>query len=254
MPGLGLAQRAAAQRRKRGLSPSTPISPVTLDRTSSMAERKWEARGHLVGEQGVAGRAPVVRSSPNRRPGIPDVGRLLPAPLDPGAGGCGQAPPAGFRYGFGADLAGAWLMLRADGGRPSRQRPRRCPELHARALRAGQASLRRAADPARAAALEIDWWRAHRERQYSADPAGQNDELLESLIALYSYLFGENEAAVRPAAIYRVQAMDLSDQWVREGSHRQPAAFVRACRAGPRVRRAARRRPPRGALTRARPA
>ena len=73
------------------------------------------------------------------------------------------------------------------------------------------------ADPARAAALEIDWWRAHRERQYSADPAGQNDELLESVIGLYCYLFGVNEAAVRPAAMYRVQAMDLSDQWVREG-------------------------------------
>ena len=26
-------------------------------------------------------------------------------------------------------------------------------------------------DPARAAALEVDWWRAHRERQYSVDPA-----------------------------------------------------------------------------------
>ena len=54
------------------------------------------------------------------------------------------------------------------------------------------------ADPARAAALEIDWWRAHRKRQYSADPAAKGDELLESVIGLYSYLFGETEAAVRP--------------------------------------------------------
>jgi hypothetical protein len=73
------------------------------------------------------------------------------------------------------------------------------------------------ADPARAAALEIDWWRAHRERQYSADPAGKDDELLESVIGLYCYLFGVTKAAVRPAAMHRVQAMDLSDQWVREG-------------------------------------
>ena len=73
------------------------------------------------------------------------------------------------------------------------------------------------ADPARAAALEIDWWRAHRERQYSDDPAGKGDELLESVIRLYCYLFGETETAIRPAAVHRVEAMDLSDQWVREG-------------------------------------
>jgi hypothetical protein len=73
------------------------------------------------------------------------------------------------------------------------------------------------ADPARAAALEIDLWRAHRERQYSDDPAGKGDELLESVIRLYCYLFGETETAIRPAAVHRVEAMDLSDQWVREG-------------------------------------
>ena len=91
------------------------------------------------------------------------------------------------------------------------------------------------ADPARAAALEIDWWRAHRERQYSADPAGKYDQLLESVIGLYCYLFGVTEAAVRPAAMHRVQAMDLSDQWVREGClpdslllSYQRAALVRA--------------------------
>ena len=37
------------------------------------------------------------------------------------------------------------------------------------------------------------------------------------MIRLYCYLFGETEAAIRPAAVHRVQAMDLSDQWVREG-------------------------------------
>ena len=73
------------------------------------------------------------------------------------------------------------------------------------------------ADPARAAALEVDWWRAHRERQYALDPAETGDELVESVIRLYCYLFGETEASVRPAAVHRVQAMDLSDQWVREG-------------------------------------
>ena len=43
------------------------------------------------------------------------------------------------------------------------------------------------------------------------------DELVESVTRLYSYLFGETEAVVRTAAVHRVRAMDLSDQWVREG-------------------------------------
>jgi hypothetical protein len=43
------------------------------------------------------------------------------------------------------------------------------------------------------------------------------DELVESVTRLYSYLFGQAEAMVRPAAAHRVEAMDLSDQWVREG-------------------------------------
>jgi hypothetical protein len=128
-----------------------------------------------------------------------------------------------LRLGFGTDLVrisqAAWLMLRAiqlwapfpDNDPDGAQTCMR--ELYALVrLRFGEP-----ADPARAAALEIDWWRAHRERQYSADPSGKSDELLESVIGLYSYLFGETEAAVRPAAVHRVQAMDLSDQWVREG-------------------------------------
>jgi hypothetical protein len=73
------------------------------------------------------------------------------------------------------------------------------------------------ADPAQAASLEIDWWRAHRKRQYALHPAETGDELVESVTRLYSYLFGKNEALVRPAAVHRVEAMDLSDQWVREG-------------------------------------
>ena len=37
------------------------------------------------------------------------------------------------------------------------------------------------------------------------------------MIRLYFCLFGETEVAIRPAAVYRVQAMDLSDQWVKAG-------------------------------------
>ena len=128
-----------------------------------------------------------------------------------------------LQLGFGTDwaraLRGAWLMLRAtqlwapfpdndpDGARACM---RELYELIR--LRYGEP-----ADPARAAVLEIDWWRLHRERQYAPDPADTGDELIQSVIRLYSYLYGVPEASVRPAAVHRVRAMDLSDQWVREG-------------------------------------
>jgi len=128
-----------------------------------------------------------------------------------------------LQLGFGPDwaraLQAAWLMLRAtrlwapfpdndpDGARACMQALYELVRL-----RYGEP-----ADPARAAVLEIDWWRAHRKRQYAPDPAETGDELVQSVTRLYCYLFGETEASVRPAAVHRVRAMDLSDQWVREG-------------------------------------
>jgi len=70
-------------------------------------------------------------------------------------------------------------------------------------------------NPAKAAELEVDWWRVHREIQY--DLGGTPDELVDSLVRLYCYLYGEPEDAVRPAAVHRATAMDLSDQWVADG-------------------------------------
>ncbi len=128
-----------------------------------------------------------------------------------------------LRLGFGANWVGvgrgAWLMLRA--AQLWAPYPDNDPdgalaclgELYALVrLRFGEP-----ADPARAASLEIDWWRAHRERQHAPDSAEAGDELVESVTRLYCYLFSASEAAVRPAAVHRVQAMDLSDRWVREG-------------------------------------
>jgi hypothetical protein len=71
------------------------------------------------------------------------------------------------------------------------------------------------ANPAKAAELEIDWWRVHREIQH--EPGRSQDELVESLIRLYGYLYGEPEEELRPAAAHRAKAMELSDQWVEEG-------------------------------------
>ena len=72
------------------------------------------------------------------------------------------------------------------------------------------------ASPAKAAELEVDWWRVHRQVQYST-PGVVADDLVESVTRLYCYLFGEPEAEIRPTAMHRVRAMGLSDQWVREG-------------------------------------
>lgn len=125
--------------------------------------------------------------------------------------------------GFGADwvraLRGARLMMRAV--RLWAPFPDNDPDGAQACMREVYGLIRlrfgEPADPARAASLEIDWWRAHRKRQYSADPAETGDELVDSVTRLYSYLYGQLEAAVRPAAVHRVQAMDLSDRWVREG-------------------------------------
>jgi hypothetical protein len=138
------------------------------------------------------------------------------------------------RVGFGMDwhrtLHGAWLVLRANqlwapypGNHPKRARA---------CMRRFYALVKLAygepANPAKAAELEVDWWRVHREGQHrerpqgsgAADDAEPAEELVESLTRLYGYLYGEPEAALRPAARHRARAMDLSDQWVREG--RQP--------------------------------
>ena len=143
--------------------------------------------------------------------------------------------------GFGMNcvrvLQGGWLMLRAT--RLWAPYPDNDPD-GARACLHGLYELVRLrfgepADPALAASLEIDWWRAHRKRQHAPDPAETGDELVEAVTRLYSCLFGETEETVRPAAVHRVAAMDLSDQWVREGCRPESpllplerAALVRA--------------------------
>jgi hypothetical protein len=127
-----------------------------------------------------------------------------------------------IRMGYGMDrrrtLHAAWLALRAiqlwaplpdndpDG---ARVRMRRFYALI-------RLSYGEPASPAKAAELEVDWWRVHRQVQYSV-PGVTGEDLVESVTRLYCYLFGESEAAVRPAAVHRVRAMGLSDQWVREG-------------------------------------
>jgi hypothetical protein len=72
-------------------------------------------------------------------------------------------------------------------------------------------------NPRKAAELEVDWWRVHREVQYSDTARPDDDELVGSVTRLYSYLYGEPEDVVRNAAAHRARAMDLSDRWIAEG-------------------------------------
>jgi hypothetical protein len=146
------------------------------------------------------------------------------------------------RAGFGMDwvrtLHGAWLVLRANQlWAPADNDPdgaRRCMRRFYGLLRISYGEPR---DVAEAARREVDWWRVHRERQHRVEPIdGESaDQLADSLVRLYTFLYGEPEAAVRPAAVYRTEAMDLSDQWVAEGCRpdspllvREHAALVRS--------------------------
>ena len=132
------------------------------------------------------------------------------------------------RVGFGMNwyrtLYGAWLVLRAN--QLWAPYPDNHPKRARFCMRRFYALVRLAygepANPAKAAELEVDWWRVHREGQHRAgshptQDAEPAEELVESLVRLYCYLYGEPEAALRPAAVHRARAMDLSDLWIREG-------------------------------------
>ena len=131
------------------------------------------------------------------------------------------------RVGFGMDwyrtLHGAWLVLRANqlwAPYPDND-PMRARACMRRFYTLVRLTYGEPANPAKAAELEVDWWRVHREGQHRAarmaDDAEPADELVGSLTRLYSYLYGDPEDTLRPAATERAQAMDLSDQWIREG-------------------------------------
>ena len=132
------------------------------------------------------------------------------------------------RRGFGMDwyrtLHGAWLVLRANqlwGPYPDNH-PKRAQACMRRFYALVRLTYGEPANPAKAAELEVDWWRVHRESQHrggapAIDDGEPGQDLVESLLRLYCYLYGDPEAALRPAAVHRARAMDLSDQWVREG-------------------------------------
>jgi len=130
----------------------------------------------------------------------------------------------GFRMNWYRTLYGAWLVLRANqlwAPYPDND-PKRAQACMRRFYTLITSVYGDPANPAKAAELEVDWWRVHREGQHGdsshvIDDAEPGEELVEALTRLYCHLYSEPEAALRPAAVHRARAMDLSDQWVREG-------------------------------------
>jgi hypothetical protein len=121
---------------------------------------------------------------------------------------------------FGMDwirtVHGAWLVLRANQlWAPKANDPagaRRCMRRFYALL---LLTYGEPADPARAAALEVEWWAVHRAHQWGEDE--DSGPLVTALAKLYAYAYGTDEEAVRPAAEHRATAMEISDRWVTEG-------------------------------------
>ncbi len=115
-------------------------------------------------------------------------------------------------------IYGAWLVLRAN--QLWAPFPVNDPDSARRAMERFYRLLvgryGESFDPARAAALEVEWWRVHREHQHT-DGEGDERALVEALSALYAYAYGVPEAEVRVAAEQRALAMRFSDAWVRAG-------------------------------------
>jgi hypothetical protein len=113
-------------------------------------------------------------------------------------------------------IRGAWLIMRAN------QHWAPHPENHPDRARATMARFyamlaayhSEDLDPVRAAALEVEW-RIHRAHQYGS--LADDTPLVDALAALYAYVYGVPEPAVRLAAEQRALAMTHSDEWVAAG-------------------------------------
>ena len=126
---------------------------------------------------------------------------------------------AAFGMSWPRTLVGAWLVLRAN------QKWAPFPDNDPHAARAFMERFYRllvaaeagAFDPRRAAELEVEWWRAHREAQHDAG-SGVSEPLALALRDLYAYTYAADPASVTEAARLRAEAMDVSDRWVEAGS------------------------------------
>jgi len=125
---------------------------------------------------------------------------------------------AGFGMGRRQTLAGAWCVLQANRAWapvPDND-PDAARDYMARFYRIVRDSGWGSLDPVTAAGYEVEWWRLHRLHQREGAPAGA---LVDALDVLYSYVYDVPPSTMRDAAELRVQAMDLSDEWVAAGCH-----------------------------------
>jgi hypothetical protein len=124
---------------------------------------------------------------------------------------------AAFRMSWPRTLVGAWLVLRAN--QVWAPFPDNDPDGARALMRRFYQLLRKseggAFDPSRAAELEVEWWRVHREHQHAGD---SSDGLIAALRDLYAYTYAADPASVTEAARLRAEAMDVSDRWVEAGS------------------------------------
>jgi hypothetical protein len=112
-------------------------------------------------------------------------------------------------------LQGAWYVLRANQKwAPADNDPDAARAYMARFYALLKASEGAGFDPARAAALEVEWWRAHRADQHGR---GDHAALVDALQALYAYTYEADAGAVRAAAELRAEAMGVSDRWIEAG-------------------------------------
>jgi hypothetical protein len=126
---------------------------------------------------------------------------------------------AAFRMSWPRTLVGAWLVLRANqvwAPFPDND-PDKARALMRRFYQLLRTSETASFDPTRAAQLEVEWWRVHREHQHAA-PGDPSEGLTAALQGLYAYTYGVDGSEVRQAAALRAEAMDVSDRWVEAGS------------------------------------
>ena len=127
------------------------------------------------------------------------------------------------RHTFGlpwpATVRGAWLVLQAN--KLWAPFPDNDPQGAQRAMQSFYALVarhhRETFDPARAAELEVEWWRVHRYHQHDGGSSPDPGPLVDALAALYSYVYSGPAEDVRVAAEQRAAAMDHSDRWVADG-------------------------------------
>ena len=74
-------------------------------------------------------------------------------------------------------------------------------------------------DTMRAAQLEVEWWRAHRQRQHEGDTETGGGPIVDALVELYAFVYDCPPDDLRRAAELRAEAMDVSDRWVKGGCH-----------------------------------